>query len=97
MFFMTWRYSKRLEHYREMKGPSMGGKSKISCPVPELFFQGTDRWSRLLQRRLLMDATALKSKPGGIQPTKLGKIWTIFDIRTAVFALSHPLSFYLSF
>jgi len=25
MFFMTWRYSKRLEHYREMKGPTMGG------------------------------------------------------------------------
>lgn len=25
MFFMTWRYSVRLEHYREMKGPYMGG------------------------------------------------------------------------
>lgn len=25
MFFMTWRYSKRLEHYREMKGPVLGG------------------------------------------------------------------------
>jgi hypothetical protein len=25
MFFMTWRYQKRLEHYRSMKGPFAGG------------------------------------------------------------------------
>ncbi|KAH8835643.1 hypothetical protein DL96DRAFT_1575041 [Flagelloscypha sp. PMI_526] len=25
MFFLTWRYSKRLEHYRSMKGPFAGG------------------------------------------------------------------------
>jgi len=25
MFFMTWRYQKRLEHYNSMKGPFMGG------------------------------------------------------------------------
>lgn len=25
MFFLTWRYSKRLEHYRGMKGPFYGG------------------------------------------------------------------------
>jgi len=25
MFFLTWRYSKRLEHYADLKGPSPGG------------------------------------------------------------------------
>jgi hypothetical protein len=25
MFFMTWRFCKRLEHYRQMKGPYQGG------------------------------------------------------------------------
>jgi len=25
MFFLTWRYSKRLEHYADMKGPFSGG------------------------------------------------------------------------
>lgn len=26
MFFMTWRYQKRLEHYNSMKGPFGGGE-----------------------------------------------------------------------
>ncbi|KAL1669093.1 hypothetical protein GGF50DRAFT_45075 [Schizophyllum commune] len=30
MFFLTWRFQKRLEHYREMKGPYMGGKYLVS-------------------------------------------------------------------
>jgi hypothetical protein len=28
MFFMCWRFSKRLEHYREMQGPYGGGYYK---------------------------------------------------------------------
>lgn len=27
MLFLNWRFSKRLEHYREMSGPYQGGKS----------------------------------------------------------------------
>lgn len=30
MFFLVWRYQKRLEHYQGMKGPFAGGTSPIS-------------------------------------------------------------------
>ncbi|KAJ3830298.1 hypothetical protein F5880DRAFT_1516535 [Lentinula raphanica] len=30
MYFMTWRYQKRLEHYNSLKGPFAGGQS-FSC------------------------------------------------------------------
>ncbi|KJA28465.1 hypothetical protein HYPSUDRAFT_1087225 [Hypholoma sublateritium FD-334 SS-4] len=30
MFFLTWRFSKRLEHYSNMKGPFEGGKQAYS-------------------------------------------------------------------
>jgi len=29
MFFLTWRFSKRLEHYSTMKGPFHGGESDV--------------------------------------------------------------------
>jgi hypothetical protein len=29
MFFLTWRFSKRIEHYADMKGPFAGGESEI--------------------------------------------------------------------
>jgi len=28
MFFLVWRFSKRLEHYSSMKGPYYGGEEK---------------------------------------------------------------------
>ena len=34
MFFLVWRFSKRLEHYSSMKGPYYGGEEKGNVVPP---------------------------------------------------------------
>ena len=74
MFFMVWRYQKRLEHYSGMKGPFYGGEYHVALPhsfpvvclrvLPACRFQ---RWSYAVQGRFASAFDHIVSMSGANQ------------------------------
>ena len=77
MFFMMWRFQKRLEHYQNMKGPFYGGeysRCRISYRMHRLSASLPDRLDGDLPC-LEVNGADLRARAGPVQRDK----WSLTD------------------